>query len=109
MAGKKDKKYLEYVVEQPCMVYDGCRKHPVVPHHWRSSGEGGIGIKPDDTHTVPLCNEHHLEFHNCGVTTWGEKYFSCESPGMLQLIVYKKMFELLSEYHFLNRCKNGKR
>lgn len=103
MAGRKDKKYLVYISEQKCMVYD-CRRHPVISHHWRGGGEGGTGIKPDDTCTIPLCNDHHMELHNGGVITWGLENFKAENAEMLQLIIYKRMFELLSEYHFDKFC-----
>lgn len=35
-------------------------------HHQRQSGGGGMGLKPDDTRTVPLCDAHHREFHKTG-------------------------------------------
>ena len=41
--------------------------------HIRSRTDGGMGIKPSDRFSVPLCQECHARQHRCGEQTfWGE-------------------------------------
>jgi hypothetical protein len=35
-----------------------------------SKPQTGIGIKPDDQYTVPLCGKHHREQHQDGERLW---------------------------------------
>lgn len=35
-----------------------------------SKPQTGIGIRPDDCWTVPLCNKHHTEQHKSGERQW---------------------------------------
>lgn len=53
-------KYLKHVRTHHCMV---CFRTPVDAHHF---GPGGMGLKSNDYFTVPLCREHHNEFHRRG-------------------------------------------
>lgn len=62
--------YLAYVRTLPCLV---CRKPgPSDPAHLRSAAlrygkrHTGMGEKPDDRWTVPLCRKHHDEQHAYG-------------------------------------------
>lgn len=34
--------------------------------HVRSGTDGGMGVKPSDTYTIPLCSDHHAEQHRIG-------------------------------------------
>jgi len=51
----------------PCLV---CARSPVEAAHIRMSAPGkpnaGIGARPDDSATVPMCHEHHMEQHGEG-------------------------------------------
>lgn len=51
---RKNKKYLEFIREQPCMVCG----NKAEPHH-EAFGTSGMGIKGPDTWTVPLCRKCH--------------------------------------------------
>lgn len=54
--------YLAHVRRQPCWFCgetEGIHAH----HHGRAGGGGGMGLKTSDLHTVPLCREHHAEWH----------------------------------------------
>ena len=62
--------HLKFVRKHNCAV-PGCQTRPVVAHHVRDSysvvvpkdERGGIGMKPHDKWTVPLCDQHHKEVH----------------------------------------------
>lgn len=43
-------------------------------HHVYNGISGGIGLKPDDFRTVPLCEAAHEEFHRIGKETFEKKY-----------------------------------
>lgn len=45
--------------------------HVMDPHHVHCETDGGIGIKPSDCYTVPLCHAAHEEVHH-----WGEEAFA---------------------------------
>lgn len=57
----RDPKYLEHVRERPCCICGA--SPPSDPHHF---GPRGMGQKADDRRTVPLCREHHDEWHTRG-------------------------------------------
>lgn len=43
--------------------------------HVRIGTGGGMGIKPPDWFTIPLCDHHHKEQHAHGERTFGRKYY----------------------------------
>ena len=52
----RDKRYLQYIRDKGCVI---CGQ-PSIAHHIRRSYWGsGMGIKPHDYVTIPLCNNHH--------------------------------------------------
>ncbi len=59
---------LELVKNQPCKV---CGKRPVDPHHIRSRGAGG-GDELENL--LPLCRQHHVEWHTIGGKSMTKKY-----------------------------------
>jgi len=63
-------KHLRYVASQPCLI---CGAENVQACHIRI-GFLGLGIKPCDSKTVPLCVEHHLEQHRMKEEAFWEKY-----------------------------------
>jgi hypothetical protein len=42
--------------------------------HVRVGTGGGMGLKPPDRYTVPLCHEHHREQHQVGHRAFDEKH-----------------------------------
>lgn len=68
----RDKRYLGWIRTLDCAVCG--RKGPNDPHHVNKEGHGGKGIKGDDTRAIPLCNEHHREFHDKGRLTFAERH-----------------------------------
>lgn len=61
----RNKKYLKWVSEQPC-VLPGCqRPGPSDPHHIKGVGHmSGAGMKAPDTFVMPLCHTHHIAMGN---------------------------------------------
>lgn len=79
---------LEFVRHLPClllrehyvrhihecsMAYHGARVL-VEAHHVYNGGSGGVGIKPDDFRTIPLCTRAHREYHEMGKASFALKY-----------------------------------
>lgn len=46
----------------------------VEAHHVRAGGNGGVGLKCDDSRCVPLCSVAHKELHDKGHDTFERKY-----------------------------------
>lgn len=59
----RDARYLAFVREHRCCAC-GAREN-IEAHHWAWNGKG-IGTKPDDHRTVPLCQRCHDTFHATG-------------------------------------------
>lgn len=55
-------RYLSFVRRQRCWFCQTDRD-VVAHHHSRKHGGGGVGMKGCDLLTVPLCNQHHQEWH----------------------------------------------
>lgn len=50
-------KYLKFIRSKPCVI---CGNPNTVPHHIRRLyWMAGMGIKPHDYVTIPLCDSHH--------------------------------------------------
>ena len=57
----RDRKYLDYLQNQPCIV---TKKRDVEPAHLRLLGSGGMSLKPSDARALPLYWELHREQDN---------------------------------------------
>jgi ferredoxin len=58
----KNRKYMEWVAEQPCIH---CGTYPVQVHHIRSNALGaGMGLKAPDYYTMPVCQQCHMDCHS---------------------------------------------
>ena len=55
--------YLDYVRSHPCCTCDN--SPPSEAHHWHPN-QKGMGRKPSDCWSVPLCRVCHQEFHDTG-------------------------------------------
>ena len=75
--------YLEHVRSYPCLV---CGKPSTDAHHIIP---GGTGTKTHDIFTIPLCREHHQEWHQKGHISWLNKY---------EVDPWKTVAYLLTEY-----------
>lgn len=59
----KSERYLKHVRSYPCCV---CGAEPPSEAHHFDDAISGMGRKPDDTATAPLCPQHHFEWHDRG-------------------------------------------
>lgn len=57
----RDPTYLEAVRRMPCLFEGGDCLGSVVTHH--TGKRPGMGMKCSDEEAVPLCLQHHLDFH----------------------------------------------
>lgn len=72
MTVARDAAYLAHVRTHYCVFCTLKADH--AHHHGKKSGGGGMGLKPSDYQTVPLCTEHHGEFHQRGqIGHWDAK------------------------------------
>lgn len=68
---QRSKKHLAFIRTMNCCV---CGKHPVEAAHIRHNGNGGMGLKNDDSMTVPLCPDCHRLQGNFGEKRfWGKQ------------------------------------
>jgi hypothetical protein len=74
-ATRKNPAHIEFVKSLPCCV-PGCLSWDTSdPHHVRTAANSGTGLKPPDSgHTVPMCHDHHLEYHQIGKRTFQAKH-----------------------------------
>lgn len=60
----KDKKYLDWIRKQPCVVTGmDFTQTDIVAHHIRMGGNAGVGQKPSDYRTIPLTALEHARLH----------------------------------------------
>ncbi|WP_193160013.1 DUF968 domain-containing protein [Serratia ureilytica] len=57
----EDSKYTRWVKSQKCL---GCSARSDDPHHIIGHGLGGMGTKPSDYLTIPLCRTCHRKLHD---------------------------------------------
>ena len=55
----RNRKYLAYIRGKPCVF---CSSLETEPHHVRL-GTGGMGLKGNDTRTIPVCRRCHNRIH----------------------------------------------
>ncbi len=52
--------YIKYIKSQGCLI---CGSTPVDPHHLEARGMGKYKAGIKDFSCIPLCREHHSEWH----------------------------------------------
>lgn len=85
--------YIDLVKTMPCCV---CQARGVDPHHIIIPGTGykGFNYKTPDAWAIPLCRQHHDEFHHLGGLQWEQKYLPQTEYSVLtlaQLIAEKRV------------------
>jgi hypothetical protein len=61
--------YLSFIRTKPCLV---CGRKAVA-HHEKLK-QGGMGIKPPDNQSVPLCTAHHDEQERIGSPAFWDRH-----------------------------------
>lgn len=82
----RDKKHLAWIRNLPCVITN---KSPCDPAHIRISGNGGMGVKPDDSRVVPLTHGLHNEQHRVGEVTFWYEYGGHERAAVLARQLYE--------------------
>lgn len=69
--------YLQWVRGHNCVCAEtdptGC-EGKIQAAHVRRGTDGGIGMKPSDCYSLPLCSSHHGEQHRIGEQSFEKKY-----------------------------------
>lgn len=68
----KSEAHRKYVRRHACIMCDASA--PIEVAHVRLYGEGGMGRKPDDWRTVPLCRDCHNDQHSVGERTFWDSF-----------------------------------
>ena len=89
----KDRKYLEWVASHPCLVCGGPAGQA---HHVRFGQAAGMGTKPDDYRSIPVCAKCHDKIHN-----WKLDANDIGREEILECMLY-----LLIEWHVRSRQGN---
>lgn len=66
--------HLQWIRGHECSVHNTECKGDIEAAHVRTGTGGGMGMKPHDRFTLPLCNGHHGEQHQIGEAPFGRKY-----------------------------------
>jgi hypothetical protein len=69
---KRNPAHLEWIRTLPCTIR--LCTQPSVAAHVRVRSGGGMGLKPPDSFTVPLCDGHHKEQHRIGHAAFDALY-----------------------------------
>ena len=69
-AERRCPQHLDWIRALPCCIGDCGYRWPRCAHHVRDMTGGGMGLKPADRWTVPLCHGHHMEGHTSGWRTF---------------------------------------
>jgi len=69
---KRNATHLDFVRSLPCCV---CGHRPrSEAAHVRAGTDGGLGLKPSDRFTVPMCHDHHRIQHTIGeLAFWSQR------------------------------------
>ncbi len=75
-----DEKYLGWIRTLPCVVCLVQNPHMDTsnstsePHHVNKVGHGTMGGKTDDSRAIPICHDHHNEYHDKGRISFCSRY-----------------------------------
>lgn len=66
-------RHRRFVRSHACCV-PGCAATETQFAHIRTAANAGTGLKPHDSHGVPLCFNHHLEQHQVGQGSFEDRH-----------------------------------
>lgn len=66
--------HLAWVRGHECLALDETCSDRIEAAHVRTGTDGGMGVKPSDCFTVPLCSHHHALQHNMGEGSFENRY-----------------------------------
>lgn len=89
----RSSRYLSFVRAHACCTCGS--RDDVEAHHWAPRGKKGIGQKPTDYRTVPLCHSCHDRFHTTGCLSHGPKEMTALGT---RLFFMARQVDLLAEW-----------
>ena len=67
--------HLRWIRGHECsVIHAGGCSGKIEAAHVRTGTDGGLGVKPSDNFTIPLCSKHHREQHQHGEGRFEAKY-----------------------------------
>lgn len=78
MKRQHNKTHLAFIRQLPCVICgdgtttEACHVRFAEPR--AAKRPTGMGERPDDVWTVPLCGKHHRDQHQCNERSWWESY-----------------------------------
>jgi hypothetical protein len=69
---RRNSTHLNFIRSLPCCTC-GCAPRSEAAHI-RAGTDGGIGMKPSDRHTVPMCTECHRHQHTIGELAYWSRH-----------------------------------
>lgn len=70
---RREPQYLKWLRNQPCAVGGTCAGS-IQACHVRRGTDGGMGLKPSDRFSLPMCAAHHGEQHMAGERTFEDRH-----------------------------------
>ena len=70
----RNPEHLAWIRSLPCSIRGCTCRTGTQAAHVRMNTGGGMGMKPPDRWTAPLCHEHHHEQHQIGHAAFDAKY-----------------------------------
>lgn len=95
----RDSDYLAHIRAHDCCMRwaGGCAGEVIPHHHGKSDGGGGVSLKANDFYTLPICNQHHVEFHG-GTLTRHFETLSGSASDALEAYFSREMVRCLAEW-----------
>lgn len=108
MPRERDQKYLAAIRQLPCLICGKCpcgeAAHIRMADLFLGKPPTGMGEKPSDKWTVPLCHLHHMEQHQHGERIWWETIHWID-PTILAAELYALRYDVFAMTAVINRSR----
>jgi hypothetical protein len=94
LTGYRNRKYLDWLKEQPCAV---CMRKPCDPAHQSLGWPSGTGIKPPDSFCLPLNHDLHMKQHRVGEVRFWQEFFGLPA-GTEKVLIHGMVARLCLRY-----------
>jgi len=89
----RDSKHLQAIRQLPCLYMGGECAGDTQACHIRYLTDGGMGLKPSDCYTIPMCQKCHSEQHQMGEVSFHEQHKGVWAAKELAKSLYGKSLE----------------
>lgn len=86
----RDRKHLQSIRQLPCLYMSSECAGDTEACHIRSYTDGGMGLKPSDCYTIPMCQSCHRKQHQMGEVSFHEQYKGVYAATELAKSLYGK-------------------